>query len=288
MTSITATPSAEGIDAAELERFYSRHASTAGQSELRWRLGVIAEVVLILGAWQLLIGVWEVLPPAFLPPPTAIAASLADLLTSDTFIGHLWFSTSNVLVGVAVAASVGIVVGLVVGWSPLLQLTAAPLLWLLYSTPKVVLAPLIVLAFGLGPPSKIALVFLLGVFPIALNTIEGVRTVDPSLLNAARVFGLRGVGLARKLILPATFPFVLVGLKRAVALAFIGEILGEFLGGAAGLGHLLERAAVNFQMDDSLAVVVIMVVAANVGLVIIEIARRWFAPWHHDAPGQRW
>jgi ABC-type nitrate/sulfonate/bicarbonate transport system permease component len=288
MTSITATPSAEGIDAAELERFYSRHASTAGQSELRWRFGVIAEVILILGAWQVLIGVWEVLPPAFLPPPTAIAASLADLLTSDTFIGHLWFSTSNVLVGVAVAASVGIVVGLVVGWSPLLQLTAAPMLWLLYSTPKVVLAPLIVLAFGLGPPSKIALVFLLGVFPIALNTIEGVRTVDPSLLNAARVFGLRGVRLARKLILPAIFPFVLVGLKRAVALAFIGEILGEFLGGAAGLGHLLERAAVNFQMDDSLAVVVIMVVAANVGLVIIEIARRWFAPWHHDAPGQRW
>jgi ABC-type nitrate/sulfonate/bicarbonate transport system permease component len=244
--------------------------------------------VLLLGAWQVLIGVMEVLPPAFLPPPTAIAASLVDLLGSKSFIGHLWFSTSNVLVGVALAATVGIVVGLAVGWSSLLQLTVAPLLWLLYSTPKVVLAPLIVLGFGLGPPSKIALVFLLGVFPIALNTMEGVRTVDPSLLKAARVFGLRGVGLARKLILPATFPFVLVGLKRAVALAFIGEILGEFLGGAQGLGHLLERAAVDFRMDDSLAVVVIMVIAANVGLVIVEAARRRFAPWHRDAPGQRW
>ena len=288
MTSIAATRTTDGIDAAELERFYSRHASTAGGSELRWRLGLLVEVALILAAWQVLIGILEVLPPAFLPPPSAIAASLSDLLGSSSFIGHLWFSTSNVLVGVGMAASVGIVAGLAVGWSPFLQLTIAPLLWLLYSTPKVVLAPLIVLAFGLGPASKIALVFLLGVFPIALNTIEGVRTVDPSLLKASRVFGLTGVGLARKLVLPATFPFILVGLKRAVALAFIGEILGEFLGGSAGLGHLLERAAVDFRMDDSLAVVVIMVVAANVGLLIVEVARRRFAPWHHDAPGRSW
>jgi len=288
MTSITATPVADGVDARDLERFYTRHASSSAGSEVRWRIGLALEIILILGAWQILIGVLEVIPPAFVPPPSAIAASLVDLLASPSFIGHLWFSTSNVLVGLAVAASFGIVVGLAVGWSPILQLTVAPLLWLLYSTPKVVLAPLIVLAFGLGPPSKIALVFLLGVFPIALNTIEGVRTVDPSLLKAARVFGLRGVGLARKLILPATFPFILVGLKRAVALAFIGEILGEFLGGSQGLGHLLERAAVDFRMDDSLAVVVVMVIAANVGLVVVEVARRRFAPWHRDAPGQRW
>jgi ABC-type nitrate/sulfonate/bicarbonate transport system permease component len=286
MTSIVGTRTTDSIDPAELKRFYDRHATTAADSALWWRVALVAEVVAILAAWQVLIGVFELIPPAFLPPPTAIAASLADLLASASFIGHLWFSTSNVLLGVGVAASVGIVVGLAVGWAPFLQLTVAPLLWLLYSTPKVVLAPLIVLAFGLGPASKIALVFLLGVFPIALNTIEGVRTVDPSLLKAARVFGLSGIGLARKLVLPATFPFILVGLKRAVALAFIGEILGEFLGGAAGLGHLLERAAVDFRMDDSLAIVVVMVIAANVGLVIIEVAQRRFAPWHRDAPGQ--
>ncbi len=288
MTTIAATHTTDAIDAAELEGFYRRHASVAAGSQLRWRLALIVEVLVILGAWQLLIGVWEVLPPAFLPPPTAIGASLVELFGSESFVGHLWFSTSNVLIGVAMAAIVGIVVGLAVGWSPFLQLTVAPLLWLLYSTPKVVLAPLIVLALGLGSPSKIALVFLLGVFPIALNTIEGVRTVDPSLLMAARVFGLKGIGLARKLILPATFPFILVGLKRAVALAFIGVILGEFLGGAAGLGHLLERAAVDFRMDDSLAIVVIMVIAANVGLVILEFARRRFAPWHREGSGQRW
>jgi ABC-type nitrate/sulfonate/bicarbonate transport system permease component len=286
MTSLTAQERVAGVDARELEGFYARHASTAASSELRWRVALVIEIALILGTWQVLIGVFEILPPAFLPPPAAIAASFVDMLSSQTFPGHLWYSTSNVLIGVAMAASVGIVAGLAVGWSSFLQLTVAPLLWLLYSTPKVVLAPLIVLAFGLGPPSKVALVFLLGVFPIALNTIEGVRTVDPSLLKAARVFGLSGVGLARKLILPATFPFILVGLKRAVALAFIGEILGEFLGGAQGLGHLLERAATDFRMDDSLAVVVILVVAANVGLVIVEIARRTFAPWHSDAPGR--
>jgi ABC-type nitrate/sulfonate/bicarbonate transport system permease component len=288
MTSLVATGDAERIDPIEIERFYRRHASSSNGPEIWWKLGLILEVIVILGSWQVLVGVVEVVPPAFFPPPSAIAESLVELFSSRSFLGHLWFSTSNVLIGVAVAALVGIVVGLGVGWSRLLLLTVAPLLWLLYSTPKVVLAPLIVLGLGLGPPSKIALVILLGVFPIALNTIEGVRTVDPSLLQAARVFGVRGVALARKLILPATFPFVLVGLRRAVALGFIGEILGEFLGGSKGLGHLLERAAVGFHMDDSLAVVVIMVLAANVGLVAVEVARRRIAPWHRDAPTQLW
>ena len=109
------------------------------------------------------------------------------------------------------AAVVGFAGGVVVGWFRLLHFTVAPLLWTLYSTPKVALAPLLILALGLGEASKIALVFLLALFPILLNTMEGVQTVSSSLIRAARVYGFRGLSMGTRIVLPATFPFILSG-----------------------------------------------------------------------------
>jgi len=145
--------------------------------------------------------------------------------------------------------------------------------------PKVAFAPLVILALGLGAPSKVFLVFLLGVFPVLLNTIEGVRTVDPSLIRAGRVFGTNGFRLLRTIVLPATLPFILVGIRRAVALGFIGSMLGEFIGGNMGVGYLLKRAAVEFRMDVSLALVVFMILIANIGLLLTDLLQRRFAPW---------
>jgi ABC-type nitrate/sulfonate/bicarbonate transport system permease component len=201
-------------------------------------------------------------------------------VTDSGFFDALLYSLKNLAVGLALAIVVGIVVGIAVGWFRVLQFTVAPLMWALYATPTVALAPLIILAFGLGDTSKIVLVFVMSVFPIMLNTMEGVQTVSGSLIRAGRVFGASGTALGRKVVLPATFPFLLVGLQRGVALAFIGEILGEFLGGAGGLGHLLERATFDFRMADALAIVVIMVVVVNAGLILLAVLRKRFAPWH--------
>jgi ABC-type nitrate/sulfonate/bicarbonate transport system permease component len=272
------------IDPSELEAFQRRHPIERKHHALRWRAGLVLEVGVILALWQYLIGTLEVIPPAFLPPPSAIAASFADLLTSPSFFDDLWFSLSNLVIGTVLASSIGIVVGLLVGWFRLLEITVEPLIWVTYSIPKVALAPLVILALGLGSASKILIVFLLGVFPVALNTMEGVRTVDSSLIKAARVFGSHGIGFARKLIFPATLPFVLVGLRRAVALGFVGEILGEFLGSVKGIGHALQEATVHFRMDDALAVVVIIVIFSNIALIALDVIRRRLAPWHDTGP----
>lgn len=266
-------------DVAELEAFHARHPASGGDRRHLWRIVIAAEVLLILLAWELAISGLQIVRPTFMPPPSAILASLLEVASRETFPAHLLFSLSNLVIGVLLAAAVGIPVGLVVGWSRLLEVTAGPVLWALYSIPKVAFAPLVILALGLGHPSKIFLVFLLGVFPIMLNTIEGVRTVEPSLIQASRVFGTERLALARKVILPATLPYMLVGLRRAVALGFIGAMLGEFLGGSKGIGHLLNRAAHDFEMDQALALVVVMVVVANIGLLITELVRRRVAPW---------
>lgn len=250
------------------------------RSMLWWRLALVAEVLVFLGLWQIVVAEFEWIRPTMLPPPTEIASSLVDLVTDDGFFDALFYSLQNLAVGLALAIVVGIVLGLAMGWFRILQFTVAPLMWGLYATPTVALAPLIILGFGLGDTSKIVLVFIMAVFPIMLNTMEGVQTVSDSLIRAGRVFGANGTTLGRKVVLPATFPFLLVGLQRGVALAFIGEILGEFLGGAGGIGHMLEMATFDFRMADALAIVVVMVLVINGALIVLSLLRRRFTPWY--------
>lgn len=253
-----------------------------------WRIALVVEVVAILAVWEILITDFQLIRLSFLPPPSDIWASLQQLVRSPSFADHLKFSLSNLVIGLLMAAGVGIPVGLLVGWFRLLQITVAPFIWSLYATPKIALAPMIILWLGLGSPSKIALVFLLSVFPILLNTIEGVETVSPSLIHAGRVFGASGFRLGRKVILPATVPFILVGLQRGIALGFIGEILGEFIGGNAGLGRLLQTATSHFKMDTALAIVVVIVIVANTGFLVLALLRRKVAPWHEAGVSRRW
>lgn len=245
-----------------------------------WRLAVLGEAILFIAVWEFATSGLGLVRESFLPPPSAVFSSLVDLVGDEEFFAALWYSVKNMAIGLLLGSVVGVSVGLTVGWFRLLHFTVAPLLWTLYSTPKVALAPLLILALGLGASSKIALVFLLSLFPIMLNTMEGVRTVSPSLVRAARVYDANGIALGRKVVFPATFPFILVGFQRGVALAFTGEILGEFLGGAGGIGHMLERATFDFRMDDALAIVVVMALVANVGLVAVSMLQKKYAPWH--------
>lgn len=248
----------------------------------KWTALLVVVVLAILAFWQAAVSWWQLLPASFLPPPTAVGEAFGELLARDTFWEAISFSLVNMLIGVAIAVVVGVSVGLAVGWFPLLRLSVAPFIWLLYTTPKVALAPVIILVFGLGVESKVVLVFLLAVFPILLNTLEGVETVSPSLINASRVFGVNGVALGRKVILPSTFPFILAGLQRGAVLGFTGEILGEFLGGSRGIGHILQISVYDYSLDLALAVVLVTIIVANALLITINVMRRVLAPWSKD------
>jgi ABC-type nitrate/sulfonate/bicarbonate transport system permease component len=266
------------VDTTALEEQLRAHKKK--NTEPLWRVGLVAEVIFVLLIWEFLIGTLELMSPVFFPPPSAIYQAFLEVIGADSFISDMSFSLRNLVISLSLAAILGIVIGFAVGWFRLLKFTVSPLIWVLYATPKVALAPLIILAFGLGSTSKILLGFLLSFFPIVLNTIDGVETIDKSLVRAGRVFGLKGWRLGKEIILPATLPFVLVGVQRGVALGFVGVILGEFLGGSQGLGAALESATHDFRMDRALAIVFIMVVVANLGLVLVTVLRKWFAPWH--------
>lgn len=279
MSAIGAVDRAASLDPAEIEAFHVRSPGRATDRRRRWRLIVAVEIIIILAVWEIAISGFHVVRPVFMPPPSAILESLVELAGRSSTANHVMYSVGNLIVGVLLAILIGVPVGLAVGWSRFLDLVASPVIWTIYSVPKVAFAPIVILALGLGPPSKVFLVFLLGVFPICLNTIEGVRTVDPSLIRASRVFGTNGIRMLWTIVLPATLPFILVGIRRAVALGFIGAMLGEFIGGNTGVGYLLKRATHDFLMDDALAIVVIMILVANLGLVLTDVIQRRVAPW---------
>lgn len=249
-------------------------------SEARWTGLLMLTILAILACWQLAVTSLGLISEAFLPPPTAVASAFMDLMVTGEFWSAFFASVQALLIGVAIAVVLGVVIGAAVGWFPLLRFAVAPFLWFLYSTPKVALAPIFILMLGLGNTSKIALTIMLAIFPILLNTMEGVQTVNPSIVRAGRVFGFRGLAMGRKIIVPATLPYSLAGIQRGAVLGFTGTVLGEFLGGAGGLGHMLQRAAFDFQMDEALAIVVVMVIIANTLLLSVAVIRRRLAPWY--------
>lgn len=247
----------------------------------RWRLLLAATVAALIIIWQLLV-TFGVVERVFLPPPGEVAGEFFGLVRTGEFWSAFLRSFRNLVVGVVIAVVFGVSIGLFVGWLPVLRITAAPFLWILYATPKVALAPVIILAFGLGDTSKVALVVLLAIFPILLNTMEGAAAVSGSLVDAGRVFGLKGIPFGVKIVLPATLPYSLAGVQRGAVLGFTGVVLGEFLGGAGGLGHMLEYAAFQFDMARAIALVIVMVVIANLTLRLINFLRRRLAPWYDD------
>lgn len=255
-------------------------AAAAARRDAMWTGALLAAIALFIAAWEYAVRGLELIPAAFLPPPSIITSAFIELMGRADFWSAFASSVQNLVIGTVLAVVVGLVLGVVVGWFPVLHFTVAPFLWLLYSTPKLALAPMFILVLGLGNASKIALAFLLAVFPILLNTMEGVQTVNQSLVRAGRVYGFNGVAMGARIVFPATLPFSLAGIQRGAALGFTGVMLGEFLGGAGGLGHMLERAAFDFQMDRALAIVVVMVIIANVLLGVIGMARKRWAPWY--------
>lgn len=248
----------------------------------RARISLMSVVLVLVLVWEAAVSWLQLVPEKFLPSPSAVAMAFGRYVIEPEFWSAFAFSLGNLVVGVILAVVVGVVAGLAVGWFETLKILVSPFLWLLYSTPKVALAPMFILVLGLGNASKIALVFLLALFPIILNTIEGVQTVERSLINAGRVFGANDLQLGWKVILPGSLPFILVGIQRGAVLGFSGEILGELLGGAGGLGHLLQRVVFGFRMDQALAIVIVVAVTATLTLMVIDMLRKHYAPWYDD------
>jgi ABC-type nitrate/sulfonate/bicarbonate transport system permease component len=244
---------------------------------------VVGEFAVIALFWEMAVGVLGLINPLFAPPPSRIVSSLVQLFATGEIWPHVQTSAYEWVVGYATAAVVGIVAGFTMGsWVPFARL-AGPIIWVIYAAPWVAFQPLFTVWFGFGPAAVMVLVFTAAVFPILFNTAAGVRTVDDTLLRSAAVWGARGFTAYRKVVLPATFPFILVGLRHGVVIANIGLLVGEITGSSTGLGALMALKTSQFQVGATFAILVMSVLFTTaVSQFLVWFGRR-VAPWHFSS-----
>jgi NitT/TauT family transport system permease protein len=237
----------------------------------------IAVVLVLMVLWEVGTRVFGV--PAFiLPPPSVIAVSMHD--KAGLLLAHGWVSTKEIVLGYLLSIAVGVPLALATFLWPAFARSVYPLLVSSQAVPKTAIAPLFIVWFGFGLLPKVLIAFLIAFFPIVINTVVGLASIEPEKIHLARSMGLGGGATFFKIRLPNALPSIFGGLKIAITLAVVGAVVGEFVGGDAGLGYLLMTA--NGSMDTALlfAGLLGLTLIGVVFFLLIEIAERLAIPWH--------
>jgi NitT/TauT family transport system permease protein len=200
--------------------------------------------------------------------------------------GELWKHTQVSLVqefipGFAIAAIFGVGLGLLLATNQKLRDYVEPWVSFLYAVPLVAIAPLFIVAFGIGPTSKIVVIFLVAVFIILVNTEVGVLSTDPHLIEAARSFGASRLQIFRKVLLPAALPFIIAGLRLGMARGLVGVVVAELFGAKAGLGFLILASAQVFDTASLFVGVLVLALGGYLGVELLKWVETKMAPWRH-------
>lgn len=247
-----------------------------------WQVLLLVEVAAIIVILELAVNQFHLWSPAFVPPPSDIGKAFGELIDKRNLAHHIAFSLGNFLTGFLLAVVIAIPVGLVMGTITRVRQVASPIVWMFYATPRVALAPLLVMWLGYGGASKAAVIFLMAVFPILISVWSGAESVDQGLLRAGRVFGASRWDLYRKVILPSIVPYTLTGLKLGVARAIIGVVIAEFIGSTAGIGYLIGILSSEFMIAGAIALTLILMITAMVAMKVIDLVQRRVAPWYRE------
>ncbi|WP_123028741.1 ABC transporter permease [Mycolicibacterium stellerae] len=211
-----------------------------------------------------------IIDPFYVSEPTAVLSRLSELVFTQQLYSDIAFTLQNTLVGFAISAVAGVGTACLFYKVPLLQKIVDPYILALYSTPRLALAPLFIIWFGIGPASKIALVVSLCYFVMLLNTYSGLMNVDKRLINQVKMMGGGDWFVFRKVSLPASVPWVLAGTRVGMGFALMGAVVGELIISEHGLGLRLSRASGLF---DTTTVFAYLVVVAVLGMVIDQLLR---------------
>src|ERR1700722_15730526 len=236
--------------------------STARRRSLAGKAGRALVTLLpglaMLAFWQWASG--RLIKEIYVSKPTAVAARLYALFTSGEIYPHLWTTGEELVLGYVIGVAGGILGGYALGRSPRLARIFEPYVMAFYGVPKIALAPLFIIWFGIGIGSKIALASILGFFFVFYNVFAGVRTVDRELVNLTLVMGANQRQLTYHVFLPASAPFVMLGMRMAIPYSVIGVIVGEFTASTQGLGLFIHEASATYDPAGVFAGIVILLI----------------------------
>jgi ABC-type nitrate/sulfonate/bicarbonate transport system permease component len=248
----------------------------------RWAITLLSLAVLI--------GLWEFfgrdINPVFGSYPSAIAAAFVELLRSGQLGAALYESLRPFVVGYGLAIVIGVPLGLVIGRFRIVEAALGIYVTAGYAMPLVALVPLLILWLGLGFAVKAAVVFLMSLFPITINTWLGVTAVPKSLIDVGRAFVASDTVILRRIVLPATLPYIMAGIRLAVGRAVVAMVIAEFFTTISGLGAIIINSANNFDTATMFVpIVVLMVLAIGLNSLIGWVEHR-VAPWQAEIAGR--
>jgi NitT/TauT family transport system permease protein len=241
----------------------------------------VLRILLLVGSlllWEALVRVFPV-PQFILPAPSRIAAALWRGAASGVYLNNLWVTLAETLLGFAIGSVVALAVGTLIALNRKLEYYLYPYIVMFQSMPKVAVAPLIIVWFGLGLGSKVVSAVLVAFFPLLVNTVVGLRSVDEDRINLMRSLGASGEQIFRMLRLPSALPFIMAGLEVAMIFSLIGAIVAEFVGAQAGLGMLIQSMNFNMDVAGEFSILFILAVMGLILNSIVALVRRRVLFW---------
>jgi ABC-type nitrate/sulfonate/bicarbonate transport system permease component len=257
-------------EASPLYKFYLNHEKAI--------LGSASAIVFLI-IWELVGNVFQLINPMFMSAPSLILSAAVQLFTSGEIYNDLYVSGVELFWGYVLSAVVAIPFGIAIGWYKKVAYIFDPFVNAMNATPRVALLPLVIIWLGIGILSKVGIIFLGAVFPILINTRDGVKTTPVNLLTAARSFGASEWMLFKTVVLPSTVPFILTGLRLGLGRAIVGVMVGELYAATAGIGFMITVAGATFQTDKVFVGVLIFALTGMFGMELLTRAEKRFNKW---------
>jgi NitT/TauT family transport system permease protein len=234
------------------------------------------------------LGLWEFaaahVDPVLFTSPSKVAVAAYQMIRSGELWTYLWPSLVVLAIGFALAVVFGIGIGLLLARFAVLDVALTVYITFLYSIPSVALVPLIVLWAGFDMTAKVIILFLFAFFPMVINTYQGVKAVDPKLLEVGRAFRCSERQLWANIVIPAALPFIVTGLRLALGRALIGMVLADLYTAISGIGYLIVRTASTYQVDKMFVPIVTLGLIGVTLTALLRAAEKRVAPW--TAAGQ--
>jgi NitT/TauT family transport system permease protein len=290
MSNITLTPLVgvlAGTSSAEIEAAAARRARRRVRTVYFWRYLIL---IVFLGGWELLARA-KLIDEFFFSRPSDIVDRLYTWVTEGTSEGslwyHLWVTMEESMLGFVSGAVAGVIAGIALGRNRMLADVFSVYIKVINSVPRVVLAPIFIMVFGLGLTSKVALSFVMVFFVVFANAFQGVREADRNLLANAQILGARDWQLTRTVVIPSAMSWIFASLHVSFGFAIVGAIVGEFVGARYGIGLLINVAKGSFDAAGMYAAIVIIMVVALAAEYAMTLIENRLAKWRpaplHDA-----
>jgi NitT/TauT family transport system permease protein len=242
-------------------------------------ISTLLSIVVLVVIWKLVIAIFDV-SPFVLPQPEDVLSGVKELVNSNGFWSDVRVTLTETIVGFLIALVLGIVLGTILGRVLWLEQAMRPVIVASQVVPKVALIPLFIIWFGFGITSKIIIVAMLAFFPILLNVILGVRSVDTGHRDVMRSLNASRWETFRRLEYPSTLPYILAGMEVGIVFAVVGAVVGEYLGGDQGLGFRIVTSLNNLKAEELFAVILVLTLFGFLLYLAVVALKRFLIPWH--------